>query len=68
MHTEELLPRKANRVALQLPGFSDAMEIDFEGKIHLSSAVANCMTNLAPLKRMTILRLESCGALMVAAV
>ena len=68
-------PKVANIVTLQLHGFSDASEmayagvvylrgIDSEGVTHVSLVIAK--TKVAPIKRMTIRRLELCGALIVA--
>ena len=68
-------PKDANIITLQLHGFSDASEmayagvvylrgIDSEGVTHISLVIAK--TKVAPIKRMTIPRLELCGALIVA--
>ena len=60
---------------LQLHGFCDASEvaysgvvyirmIDEEGKVHITLVVAK--TKVAPIKRLSIPRLELCGAVIVA--
>ena len=68
-------PKEANIVNTQLHGFSDASEdayagvvylkgIDDHGNIHVSLVVAK--TKVAPIKRLTILCLELCGAMVLA--
>ena len=67
-------PKEANITTLQLDGFSDASEmayagvvylrgIDMKGVAHVGLVIAK--TKVAPIKRMTIPRLELCGALTV---
>ena len=68
-------PKEANLVTIQLHGFYDASEgayagaiyirgIDTKGIAHISLVVAK--TKVAPIKRLTIPRLELCGALIMA--
>ena len=68
-------PKETDIVNLQLHGFSDASErayagvvyirgVDSTGVTHVSLVISK--TKVAPIKRMTIPRLELCGALIVA--
>ena len=68
-------PKEVNMVTVQLHGFCDASEgayagaiytrgIDTKGIAHISLVVAK--TKVAPIKRLTIPRLELCGALIMA--
>ena len=68
-------PKNARVVAIQLHGFSDASENayssvvyirgeDIQGNIHVSLVMAK--TRVAPIKRLTIPRLELCGAHLLA--
>ena len=64
-------PKEANTTSIQLHGFSDASELVYAGAVylrvndsnydvHISLAMAK--TRVAPIKRLTIPRLELCGA------
>jgi hypothetical protein len=80
MLTEKLIPRcyfpkEAKIVSTQLHGFSDASELayagvvylrmcDSEGNVHVSLVTSK--TKVAPIKRLTIPRLELCGAHLLA--
>ena len=68
-------PEEANITTLQLHGFSDACEmayagvvylrgIDMKGVAHVGLVIAK--TKVAPIERTAILRLELCGALILA--
>ena len=67
-------PKEANITSLQLHGFTDASEMAYAGVVyvrgidmkevaHVGLVIAK--TKVAPIKRMTIPRLELCGALIV---
>ena len=68
-------PKRVNVTSTQLHGFSDASEaayagvvylrmVDSEGGIHVSLVMAK--TKVAPIKRLTVPRLELCGAKLLA--
>ena len=68
-------PKQVNVTSTQLHGFSDASEaayagvvylrmVDSEGGIHVSLVMAK--TKVAPIKRLTVPRLELCGAKLLA--
>ena len=68
-------PKEARVVSMQLHGFSDASEqayagvvyirsMDAEDKVHISLVTSK--TKVAPIKRLTIPRLELCGAHLLA--
>ena len=67
--------REINEASMQLHGFCDASEsayagviylraVDQDGLIHISLIMAK--TKVAPIKRLTMPRLELCGAVIVA--
>ena len=68
--------KEANIATLQLHGFSDISEMDYAGVVYLHgidrkgithvSLALRAKTKVAPIKCMTTLRLELCGALIVA--
>ena len=73
-HKQELFPKEATVKEVQVDGFCDASEgayagaiyirgIDLRGRVHVSLVVAK--TKVAPIKRLTIPRLELCGALIM---
>ena len=70
-HTSLLIPKDVQVVSVQLHGFSDASEnaytgvvylrmVDSNGRVHISLVTPK--TKVAPLKCLTIPRLELCGA------
>ena len=67
-------PRNAAIVAMELHGFSDASERAYSGVVYLRiedsdgnvyTSIVMSKTRVAPLKRLTIPRLELCGALVM---
>jgi len=68
-------PKEADVETVQLHGFSDASEIAYAGAVYLRgvdqagrvcTSLVMAKTKVAPIKRMTIPRLELCGALVMA--
>ena len=68
-------PMEADVKTVQLHGFSDASEIAYAGAVYLRgvdqtgriyTSLVVAKTKVAPIKRMTIPRLELCGALVMA--
>ena len=75
IHTTLLFPKEFKIAFKQLHGFSDASErayagvvylrlVDTNGRIHTSFVIAK--TKVAPIKKLTIPRLELCGARLLA--
>ena len=68
-------PREANITTIQLHGFCDASEVVYTGVVYLRgidvkeavrTSLVVAKTKVATIKRITIPRLELCGALIVA--